>query len=399
MNKIEKMVKELCPHGIEFRSIGSLIKRYNKKAKNITDIKVYSVSKNEGLIPADEYREHIIHSQDTSNYTIMYKGMFAYNPARLNIGSIAYLKDNQALVSPMYVVFEIDTTKLMQQFLLYLLQSSVVLNKIISLTESGARFRFDFNRWNSILIPVPPLEIQAEIVSILDTCVELSTNLQAELQARKKQYEYYRDKLLSFDNILKRVGVVKKLGEVANIIRGQGLSKSEFVEKGIPCIHYGQIYTYYKLNADRTISFTDNEIASKLQKVYYNDIIMAVTSENIDDVGKSVVWLGNEKIVTGGHTAIIKTKQNGKYINYWFSSEHFRKQKIKIAHGTKVIEITPNKLNNILISIPPLEVQEEIVNILDKFERMCNSLTEGLPSEIAARKKQYEYYRDKLLSF
>ena len=76
-----------------------------------------------------------------------------------------------------------------------------------------------------------------------------------------------------------------------------------------------------------------------------------------------------------------------------------RKQKIKIAHGTKVIEITPNKLNNILISIPPLEVQEEIVNILDKFERMCNSLTEGLPSEIAARKKQYEYYRDKLLSF
>ncbi len=206
MNKIEKMVKELCPDGIEFRSIGSLIKRYNKKAKNITDIKVYSVSKNEGLIPADEYREHIIHSQDTSNYTIMYKGMFAYNPARLNIGSIAYLKDNQALVSPMYVVFEIDTTKLMQQFLLYLLQSSVVLNKIISLTESGARFRFDFNRWNSILIPVPPLEIQAEIVSILDTCVELSTNLQAELQARKKQYEYYRDKLLSFDNILKRGG-------------------------------------------------------------------------------------------------------------------------------------------------------------------------------------------------
>ena len=73
MNKIEKMVKELCPDGIEFRSIGSLIKRYNKKAKNITDIKVYSVSKNEGLIPADEYREHIIHSQDTSNYTIMYK--------------------------------------------------------------------------------------------------------------------------------------------------------------------------------------------------------------------------------------------------------------------------------------------------------------------------------------
>lgn len=398
MNKIEKMVKELCPDGIEFRSIGSLIKRYNKKAKNITDIKVYSVSKNEGLIPADEYREHIIHSQDTSNYTIMYKGMFAYNPARLNIGSIAYLKDNQALVSPMYVVFEIDTTKLMQQFLLYLLQSSVVLNKIISLTESGARFRFDFNRWNSILIPVPPLEIQAEIVSILDTCVELSTNLQAELQARKKQYEYYRDNLLSFDNILKRGGVVKKLNEVASdMYRGAGITKNEIKTHGIPCVRYGEIYTKYGIWFDKCLSYTTD---NNKRKYFENgDILFAITGENVEEIAKSTVYIGDEKCIAGGDIVVMKHNENPRFLSYALSTTQAQQQKSKGKIKSKVVHSSIPALQNILVPIPPFEVQEEIVNILDKFERMCNSLTEGLPSEIAARKKQYEYYRDKLLSF
>jgi type I restriction enzyme S subunit len=129
------------------------------------------------------------------------------------------------------------------------------------------------------------------------------------------------------------------------------------------------------------------------------DIIVAVTSENIEDVCKCVAWLGDEDIVTGGHTAIVKHNQNPKYIAYWLQTAAFFEQKRKIAHGTKVIEVTPSKLEDILIPIPPLEEQARIVGILDRFNMLTTDITEGLPAEIAARQKQYEYYRDKLLTF
>ena len=130
-----------------------------------------------------------------------------------------------------------------------------------------------------------------------------------------------------------------------------------------------------------------------------NDIIMAVTSENIEDVCKCVVWLGNEDIAVSGHTAIIHHDQNAKYLSYYFHTSMFFEQKKKYAHGTKVIEVTPNKLEDTIIPIPTLEDQAMIVNILDKFHSLATDISAGLPAEIEARKKQYEYYRDKLLSF
>ncbi len=130
-----------------------------------------------------------------------------------------------------------------------------------------------------------------------------------------------------------------------------------------------------------------------------NDIIMAVTSENIEDVCKCVAWLGNEDIAVSGHTAIIHHDQNAKYLSYYFHTSMFFEQKKKYAHGTKVIEVTPNKLEDIIIPIPTLEDQAMIVNILDKFHSLATDISAGLPAEIEARKKQYEYYRDKLLFF
>lgn len=130
-----------------------------------------------------------------------------------------------------------------------------------------------------------------------------------------------------------------------------------------------------------------------------NDIIMAVTSENIEDVCKCVAWLGNEDIAVSGHTAIIHHDQNAKYLSYYFHTSMFFEQKKKYAHGTKVIEVTPNKLEDIIIPIPTLGDQATIVNILDKFHSLVADISSGLPAEIEARKKQYEYYRDKLLSF
>ncbi|MCM1289588.1 MAG: restriction endonuclease subunit S [Corallococcus sp.] len=167
----------------------------------------------------------------------------------------------------------------------------------------------------------------------------------------------------------------------------------------MPCIHYGQIYTKYGLYADTTITSVSDAVAQKSKKAVTNDVIMAVTSENVEDVCKCVAWLGNEEIAVSGHTAIIHHNQNAKYLSYYFHTSIFYEQKKKLAHGTKVIEVTPDSLNNVVIPLPPIEEQNRIVEILDRFDKLCNDISEGLPAEIEARNKQYEYFREKLLQF
>lgn len=183
----------------------------------------------------------------------------------------------------------------------------------------------------------------------------------------------------------------KRLGDIAIITRGGNFQKKDFVEVGVPCIHYGQIYTRYGLYADKVITYISDEAGKKSKYAKPNDIIMAVTSENVDDVCKCVAWLGNEKIAISGHTAMIHHNQDAKYLAYYFSSLHFAKQKIRLAHGTKVIEVTPDRLNEVRLPVPPLEVQREIVRMLDCFT--------FLTAELTARKKQYEFYRNKMLTF
>jgi len=126
---------------------------------------------------------------------------------------------------------------------------------------------------------------------------------------------------------------------------------------------------------------------------------MAVTSENVEDVCKCVAWLGEEDAAVSGHTAIIHHNQNAKFLSYFFHSSLFFAQKKRLAHGVKVIEVTPDKLLNVVIPLPSVEEQERIVDILDRFDTLCSDLSSGLPAEIEARQKQYEYYRDKLLTF
>lgn len=186
----------------------------------------------------------------------------------------------------------------------------------------------------------------------------------------------------------------KRLGDIATISRGGSFQKKDFVEKGVPCIHYGQIYMHYGLFIDQTISYISEEVAQKQRFAEPNDIIMAITSENIDDVCKCLAWLGKEKVAVSGHTAIIHHSLHPKYLVYYLHTSMFYCQKTKFAHGTKVIEVSPNKLNDIMIPVPPLPVQREIVRILDNF----TELTAELTAELAARRKQYEYYREELLS-
>lgn len=187
----------------------------------------------------------------------------------------------------------------------------------------------------------------------------------------------------------------KKLGDIATVARGGSFQKKDFVEKGFPCIHYGQIYTRYGLFADKTLTFINETVAQKQRMAEPDDIVMAVTSENIEDVCKCVAWLGSGPVAVSGHSAVIHHNQNPKYLSYFFHSSSFFEQKKKIAHGTKVIEVTPSKLLDVIIPVPPLEVQREIVQVLDSF----TMLTAELSAELSARKKQYEFYRDQLLSF
>ena len=155
----------------------------------------------------------------------------------------------------------------------------------------------------------------------------------------------------------------KKLGDIATISRGGNFQKKDYVEYGIPCIHYGQIYTYYGLFADKTMSFIDAEKAKKQKKACTNDIIMAVTSENIEDVCKCIAWLGESEVAISGHTAIIHHYQNPKYMVYYLRSSLFYKQKVKLAYGTKVIEVAPDKLADIVLSLINISEPTRLLSI------------------------------------
>ena len=193
----------------------------------------------------------------------------------------------------------------------------------------------------------------------------------------------------------------KALGDVGELIRGNGLPKADFTESGIPAIHYGQIYTYYGTFTTETKSFVSPETAEKLKKVNKGDVVITNTSENLEDVGKAVVYLGERQAVTGGHATIFKPDKFilGKYFAYFTQTTSFANQKRKFAKGTKVIDVSATDMGKINVPTPSLAEQARIVAILDKFDALTNSITEGLPREIALRQKQYEHYRNLLLSF
>ena len=256
-------------------------------------------------------------------------------------------------------------------------------------------------------IPIPSLETQGKIVEILDKFTSYVTELQSELQSRAKQYTYYRDMLLSEEYLNKitkemeedRSVSIVTLGEIGEFTRGNGLQKKDFQEEGNPVIHYGQIYTKYSFSADKVLSYVSDEIFSKLRKAQKNDILIATTSENIEDVGKSVVWLGDEEIGFSGDMYSYRTKQNPKFIAYFFQTNDFQKQKERKVTGTKMIRIHSDDMKNLEIPLPSLSLQNKIVKILDKFQVMLADTKGLLPEEIVQRQKQYEYYREKLLTF
>lgn len=288
---------------------------------------------------------------------------------------------------------------------------------------NGNRGGLNLQMISSYKIPIPSLEVQNEIVRILDAFTALTNELTNELKLRQQQYQYYREKLLSFSdvaietdsnrqqqtalwetithNVKQNYEIVwKRLDELGQLIRGHGLQKADFTETGFPAIHYGQIYTYFGTFADKTKSFVDNDFAKKLKKAQKGDVLLAGTSENLQDVMKPLGWLGDEIAISGDMFAFRPNKDlDTKYLTYLLQANEFQKYKEKHAHGTKVTRLSSEKFLKFLMPVPSIEEQKRIANILDKFETLTNSITEGLPREIAQRQQQYEYYREQLLDF
>ncbi|KNE88554.1 hypothetical protein PSTG_18038, partial [Puccinia striiformis f. sp. tritici PST-78] len=171
------------------------------------------------------------------------------------------------------------------------------------------------------------------------------------------------------------------------------------IPEGVPCIHYGEMYTHYNVWADKAKSYISPELASKLRKANFGDVVLVSAGETIEDIGRGTAWLGGEDVVIHDACFFYKSSLNPKYVAYFSRTEIFRNQIKKSISSGKISAINAKGFEKVIIPIPSLEEQTRIVTILDDFDTLTCSITEGLPREIALRQQQYEYYRDLLFSF
>ena len=401
-NYIDRLVAELCPEGVEFYPIEELFITRN----GYTPSKSNSSYWENGTVPwfrMEDIRENggiLSESLQSVHESALKKGgMF---PAGSIIVATSATIGEHALINVDFLCNQRFTVLILKdefknllspKFLYYY---SFVLDRwCLANTTQSSFASVDMKRFKKFEFPVPPMEIQEAIVEILDKFTNLEAELEAELEARTLQYEYYRDSLFEALDC-PRV----PLGSFARLVRGSGMPKTDFSESGVGAIHYGQIYTKFGTATAEVIAHVPEEKAKKLAVVNPGDVIVANTSENLEDVCKAVAWVGESDIVTGGHATVIKApEQNAKFISYYMATGQFNKDKRRHAFGTKVIDVAPKNLAKIEFPLPPLEEQQRIVDILDRFDALTTSLSEGLPAELAARRSQYEYYRDQLLTF
>ena len=388
MGKIDELLQQYCPEGVEYVPIGDYL-TYEQPTRYLVESTKYDDSYTTPVLTAGQ--SFIL------GYTKETTGIFEAS------------KDNPV------IIFDDFTTSFHWVEFPFKVKSSAM--KMLRPTdENTALFRYLYHCMKNIQyvpgehtrqwigtyslfeIPLPPLPVQEEIVRILDNFTNLAAELQAELQARQQQYQYYRDTLLSFDG---RDDVQwKKLGEVGTEwYRGAGIKRDEVSDEGTPCIRYGEIHTTYNIWFDECVSHTDESKQPAKKYADHGDILFAITSEDIPFVGNSVAYLGKERIMVGGDIVVMKHDQNPKYMSYVLSTSNAIMQKGKGKVKSKVVHTNVPSLQEIVVPIPSLEEQRRIADILDNFHTLTNDLSQGLPAEIEARQQQYEYYRDRLLTF
>ncbi|EFH7924510.1 TPA: restriction endonuclease subunit S [Escherichia coli] len=326
-----------------------------------------------------------------------------------NVGEVKHYIGKFEAYQRTYVLTNFDEN-VSVRFLYFVLSHS--LKKYLEeRTNSAAMTYIVLSTLENFPIPIPcpdnpekSLAIQSEIVRILDKFTALTAELTAELNMRKKQYNYYRDQLLSF-----KEGEVewKTLGEIGEFIRGKRFTKADYVEDGgISVIHYGEIYTRYGVYTTHSLSQVRADMAASLRYAKHGDVVITDVGETVEDVGKAVAWLGDDDIAIHDHCYAFRHSLNPKFISYYMQTDSFISEKAKYVARTKVNTLLINGFSKIMIPVPypkdhekSLKEQARIVEILDKFDTLTNSITEGLPREIELRQKQYEYYRDLLFSF
>ncbi|MDE6824489.1 MAG: restriction endonuclease subunit S [Duncaniella sp.] len=415
MSKLKELIDRLCLNGVVYKPLGKIAsiptERVNiKHLPNNLYIGVENLIKDKGgMIPAAEL--------PVVNDVIKFK------TDDILIGNIRpYLKkiwlaDKDGGTNGDVVLLRINNDIPITPKFLYYIVSSDSFFFFHNQYAKGAKMpRGDKMKIMTFPIPVPPLEVQEEVVKILDRFSNYAAELQAELQARKEQYEYYRNLLLTFnpsacgcgtddEQEIKNVTIWgghnyeitwKTMGEIANFKYG-------FTAKGCENgnARYIRITDISELGSllpsDKKYIILDEESVDYL--LNKNDIVMARTGATF---GKTLIYEDDSPAVYASFLIKITFNDSNilnRYYWHYSKSKHYWRQANQLVSKGGQPQFNANSLSQVIIPIPPLELQEKIVAILDRFETLVNDLTQGLPAEIAAVKEQYEYYRNKLLTF
>ncbi len=420
MHKIERLLQTLAPKGVEFRKLGEVINIFKGKQLNkdlLLDYGEYPVM-NGGIHASGYWNEY---NTDYPKIIISQGGASA--------GYVNYMTSKFWAGAHCYAI-ELNSEKLNYKFLYYFLKNS---QSILMKSQFGAGIPALNKADIEILtIPIPPLEIQQEIVKILDAFTELNTELNTELKARKKQYEYYQNMLLDFKDInqnhkdakmnaktypkrlktllqtLAPKGVeFRKLGDMTiSFTKQTGFDYSAFIKPTL-IKEYLPNYIPFIQNKDflghyinyKTDYFIPNEIAIRFPQILLNEKCLLISISG--SIGKVAVFNHSQDAFIGGAIAVLKFKEKKSldFVMHFLMSASGQKLLLNGVKSGSHKNLTIADLKKITIPIPPLEIQQEIVKILDQFSLLTTDLLAGIPAEIKARKKQYEYYREKLLTF
>ena len=395
MSKLDKLLRELCPDGVEHKKLVDAVSIERGKRVVRSQLSIsgkYPVYQN-SLTPLGYHTEYNYNANTTFIIVAGAAGEIGFSDKAFWAADDCF-----AVVCPENVL---------NRYIYHLLLNNQ--NQLVSKVRKASIPRLSRSAIENLVISLPPLEIQREIVRMLDSytegVVELQRQLTAELTARQKQYEFYRDKLLTFDVL--RGGTInfyqRTLGELFDFRNGLSKGK-EFFGKGTPFVRYTDVYNHRTLRKKDIVALVEcTEDEKERLKVSRGDVLFTRTSETAEDIGWSSVMLDDmDDCVFNGFTirATPKTKELlPEYCAYCFSTTNFRQYVTKHCAFTTRASLTGNTIAQYRMIIPPLDVQNRIVEVLDNFEKICSDLNIGLPAEMEARQKQYEYYRDKLLTF
>jgi type I restriction enzyme S subunit len=415
MSGVNFMVKLLDGVEVEWKALGD-VAEYSPTRVDASELDATSFVGVDNLVSEKGGRVDAIYLPNTERLT-------AYKPGDILLGNIRpYLKKVWRATNSGGCSGDVLAVRIQENsksfvdstFLYYLLSSNEFFSYSMQHAKGAKMPRGDKSAILKYQIPIPcpenpkkSLQIQAKIVRILDAFTQLTAELTAELTveltARKKQYNYYRDQLLRFED-----GNVewKPLGDIGEFIRGKRFTKADYVEDGIRAIHYGEIYTLYGAYATQAFSQVRSDMAESLRYAKPGDVVMAGVGETVEDVGKAVAWLGNEKVAIHDDSYAFRHSMNPKFISYVMQTAAFIDEKAKHVSRGKLNRLLIDGIAKVRIPIPysgnsekSLAEQARIVAILDKFYAVTTSISEGLPREIELRKKQYEHYRNLLLNF